>query len=212
MVRRFPSWMPSTAAMRPLIAAEPMLRAPRPAIASASATTGPAASRAGAGGARGGCGRPRSCLAACGLPPGGSRRRALGAALEDPVVERDIRLDRVERDLRLVLAAFRPDLHCKREIPPVHRLVVAERDLDVTFIPSDRSLDVDPDRDVPSRHRGSRFGRRRWISAPPGPVDVGALDLIGAYQFYGVPLCLVVEQGIVELGRFDDRLQFVLAE
>src|SRR5436190_2690423 len=40
MVRRCPSCTASMAAMRPLIAAEPMLRAPRPEMASESAVTG----------------------------------------------------------------------------------------------------------------------------------------------------------------------------
>src|SRR5689334_14517294 len=40
MVRRCPSYTASTAAMRPLIAAEPMLRAPRPEMVSESTVTG----------------------------------------------------------------------------------------------------------------------------------------------------------------------------
>src|SRR5437870_1127824 len=40
MVRRCPSWTASMAAMRPLIAADPMLRAPRPEMVSESTLTG----------------------------------------------------------------------------------------------------------------------------------------------------------------------------
>src|SRR6267378_4679531 len=112
-VSRAPSRTAASAAMRPLIAAEPMLRAPSPEIVSESTCTGAGCcagrTRATAASSKAsaraeGRGRPirgfiidRSSLV---------RRRCAGARLREPlVVEGDVGLDLLVRDFPPVLAA-----------------------------------------------------------------------------------------------------------
>src|SRR5437899_12464913 len=121
--------------MRPLIAADPMLRAPNPEIVSESTSTGagccadsmratPATSNASARAEQ----RPiligRSSLV----------RRRLH---EPPVVDGDVGLDLLVRDLRLVLTASLARLERVGQVHAGDLLVVAEGGLGLLFRPAD---------------------------------------------------------------------------
>ena len=142
-----PSCTAASAAMRPLIAAEPMLRAPRPEMVSESTFTGPLGAAArpvpGAAARRAG-GRRRSELPARlgaerlgghlgSVSAASAARRRRGCAAgsaglgEAAVVDRDVGDDRVVDHLLLVRAALGARLDGERQVPAAHLLVVAER-------------------------------------------------------------------------------------
>src|SRR5436309_5755527 len=180
--------------MRPLIAAEPMLRAPSPEIVSESTRT--------------------AGVCCCAIS---SRRRMLMLArswtLEPHVVERHVGLDLVVGDLPAISAAraFRPGLGRERQIDAVHLLVVAERGLELLRRPPDHALGVDADRhvvlgieieeaDVPVRSRDLEL------------VGVAPLDLLDALVLDAIALRLIVDERAVEIGVVENAVHLVFTE
>ena len=190
---------PATAAMRPLIAAEPMLRAPRPEIAPVSSP----------GGARGrdGCQRRRDEKRGGGSHRPRSRRRS-GLRRERERLRRD---DHVR--LGLLVDRFRsrgergvprPALLAHRDVDTADLLVVAVVRLDLLLGPADRER-----LQVANDHPRIGVDPHRHLASPLQPyaqlVRERAVHVLGPEVFERMALGLRVHERPVEVRREPER-------
>src|SRR6267142_3372466 len=208
-VRRVPSCTAATAAMRPLMAAEPILRAPSPEMVSESTFAAPGCCAAAS------TGRAASAEARAVVRSVIIMARVLGlvrhGTREARIVDRNVGFDLVEGDLAASGAALRAGLDRERQVPAVDLLVVAQNHGVVHFGAADHACDVDLD-----GHAGVGV-EVRDVRVAVGErdlelVDVGALHLIHADEFDLVALLLVIDEGAVKVGVLEDAVDLFLAQ
>src|SRR6266853_3816578 len=206
-VSRPASWTAATAATRPLIAAEPMLRAPKPEMVSESTFTGPGCCAAASTG-RAASTQARAVLRSVVM------RRVLElvrhGTRETRIVDGDVGLDPVVGDLAALRAALRAGFDRERQVPAVDLLVVAQNDGVVHFGAANHARDIDLNRDASVGIEVIDVGvgvSDRDLEF----VDVGAVHLIHADELDFVALPLIVDERAVEVGVLEDRVQLFLA-